>query len=213
MGASSRRVGPRWPSVTRARMKGRRSRVRSRRSRWATGGLTRARHHPCGKRAARQPAALTSVVRPGPALTWCACTTRTAKLPSRRLTTGFQSSPVRSLATGVHPQARSHAESASSPLGRVPQGRVSCPAGVKTQATMVFLGTSRPAHRASMTGIVTAAPRDNSWRGYRQRQILTCGVTGTRWRGRPGLRVRRLVRRGAPTKFYHIAMRSNDHRS
>ena len=46
----------------------------------------------------------------------------------------------------------------------------------------VFLCTSKPAHRASMTCIASSARRDSGWRGYLQRQILTCVLNGNSWR-------------------------------
>jgi transposase len=45
-----------------------------------------------------------------------------------------------------------------------------------TQATTVFLCTSKPAHRSYMTCIATSAQKDNGWRGYLKRQSLKCRI-------------------------------------
>jgi hypothetical protein len=41
-----------------------------------------------------------------------------------------------------------------------------------------------------MTCIATSAPRENGWRGYLNRQILTYVLNGNGWRCLQGLRVR-----------------------
>jgi hypothetical protein len=140
------------------------------------------------------------------------------------LNTGFQESPVLSMATGVQPHASRPSASARRAAVIVANVRVSCPAGVTTQATTVFLCTSKPAHRSSMTGIATAASRDNGWQAYLKCQMLTCVRTGDSWRCLQGLRVRLVDRLGAlvsqatsgpaaQPELYHMFMYGGDLRS
>ena len=138
-----------------------RDHVRSRRARWATGGITLARHRPGGRSAASQAASLTSVWRPGPALTCGAWPHKTSHVPASRWHTGVPSSPVRSRATGVQPPPSSQSERPHRATGIVLKVRLSCPSGVTTHATTVFLCTSKPAQRSGMLGITTAAQRDH----------------------------------------------------
>src|SRR5262249_25358450 len=91
------------------------------------------------------------------------------------------------MATWVHPHASSQAESASNSTVIVPKVRISwtqpsSPPGITTQATTVFLCTSKPAHRSYRTCIATSAHKDNGWRGYLKRPILTCVLMGDSWR-------------------------------
>src|SRR5205809_2940763 len=55
-------------------------------------------------------ASRTSVLRPGTAFRCCAWTTNNSKRPSRMLYTGFQYTPVLSIATCVHPDGFSHSD-------------------------------------------------------------------------------------------------------
>src|SRR4029453_8309574 len=128
------------------------------------------------------------------------------------------------MATCVQPQPSSQAASINSSTVIVPKVRVSWPSEVRTQATTVFLCTSKPAHRSYMTCIATSAFRNNGWQGYLKRQMLTCVLEGDRWRCLQGLRVRLLDRLVAPVsqttsgpaaqlELYHMFMGGGDHRS
>src|SRR6266566_979518 len=91
------------------------------------------------------------------------------------------------MATCVHPHASSQAESASKSTVIVPKVRISwlqppCPSGVNTQATTVFLWTSKPAHRSYMMCITTSVGRRHGGHGHLKRQILTCVLKGNSWR-------------------------------
>lgn len=109
-----------------------------------------ARNNPCCNSSAIHCASLTSVLRPGTALICWALTSSTSKWASRMLKTGFQYSPVLSMATCVHLASNNQSESASKSRVMVLKLRTSCcqpPCGVGVirQATTVFLWTSNPA--------------------------------------------------------------------
>jgi hypothetical protein len=112
------------------------------------------RTSPCAKSSAIHWASLTSVLRPGTALLWAALSSQTSKVPSRRLKTGFQSSPVLSKPMWVQPPSASQSERRNSSLVVVPKVRVSasrvpCASRVSRQTTTVRLWTSMPAQRSN----------------------------------------------------------------
>ena len=196
MVASSQSFWTRCTQVVRSRITVLRDRVRSRRARWATGGITRARHRPGGRSAASQAASLTSVWRPGPALTCGAWPHKTSPVPASRWHTGVPSSPVRSLATGVPPPPSSQSERPHRATGIVLKVRLSCPSGVTTHATTVFLCTSKPAQRSGMLGITTAAQRDHGEPGVPAWSDPDGRAHRPPWAVPAGIRVRRVDRRG-----------------
>src|SRR3989475_4610325 len=83
------------------------------------------RSRPCSSSCASHWQSLTSVLRPGTALTCCALTSRTSKLASRMWYTGRQYTPVLSIATCVQPAAVSQSASRSSSRVVVPKVRTS----------------------------------------------------------------------------------------
>ena len=102
--------------------------------------------------------------------------------------------------------------------------RLSCPSGVTTHATTVFLCTSKPAQRSGMIGITTAAQRDHGEHGYLHGQILTGGLKGHRGRCLQGSGSDWWTGAGAPLcqptsgpaaepELYHMFMRGGDLRS
>ena len=76
-----------------------RVRVRSRRSWIGCGGTKLARIRPCASRSAIQVASFTSLLRPGTPLMCAAFASTSSKRPSRMCQTGFQYTPVASIAT------------------------------------------------------------------------------------------------------------------
>src|SRR5262247_2109846 len=110
---------------------------------------------------ASQRASALSVFRPGTFLTWAALTKNTVKVSSRRLETGFQYSPVLSMATWV--MLASVSQSAKLSRSRVmvpnvlssiiPSASRPVGSGIMRQAVILFLWTSKPAHRVNTTSI------------------------------------------------------------
>src|SRR5919197_1619628 len=86
------------------------------------------------------------------------------------------------MATCVQPRTSSQSASANNSAVIVPKVRVSCPSGVRTQATTVFLCTSKPAHRSYMMFIGTSAERSHGEHGCLECQMLTCVLKGDSWR-------------------------------
>jgi len=102
-------------------------------------------------RSASQVASFTSLLRPGTFFT-CAAFARTREnRPSRMCQTGFQYTPVASIATCVHPPRSSHSASSKRPcvvVGKRPTSRSTFRLLTRRrQATTSTLCTSRPAHR------------------------------------------------------------------
>ena len=96
-------------------------------------------------------ASLTSVLRPGTFFTCAALASTSSKWPSSTCHTGFQYTPVASIATCSTPKDSSQSASSSRPDVVVAKVRTSCngapsPA-MRTQATTVCLCTSNPAQR------------------------------------------------------------------
>src|SRR5215208_6239559 len=115
---------------------------------------------PCCIRSSSHSLSRTSVLRPGTALTWAALASTTSTCGSSRLNTGFQYTPVDSIATWLTPCSTSHAPSRSRSGVIVPYVRVCwcrCPRSSTqpTVTTAVRLCTSMPAHRGDSTSIVT----------------------------------------------------------
>ena len=100
-----------------------RVRVRSRSSRCAWGGTKLARNSPCCSRSASHSLSATSVLRPGTALTCCALTSSSSQCPSKTWCTGFQYTPVDSMAAWVQPAARSQSRSVVNASVVVPKVR------------------------------------------------------------------------------------------
>jgi hypothetical protein len=126
-----------------------------------------ARSSPWRSRSAIHSQSRTSVLRPGTFLMCCALTTSTSSVPSSRLYSGFQYTPVDSIATCVQPAATSQSTNASRSAVIVPNVRISlrgvAPApGTIKQATIVFLCTSTPQQRVcttSMSRLLSDGPR------------------------------------------------------
>ena len=100
----------RLTSVARPRTKFVRCRASSRNSRWWRGGLKLGATSPWRSSSAIHSASRTSVLRPGTARTRWALRSQTVKLPSSRLKTGFQNSPVLSRPTWVQSPAASQSD-------------------------------------------------------------------------------------------------------
>ncbi len=100
----------------------------------------------------------TSVLRPGTFLMWRALTTSSSSVPSKRLESGFQYTPVDSIATRVQPVDVSQSASCRRSAVRVPKVRTSL-LGVpfadeqSRHATTVCLCTSMPQQRGWTTSI------------------------------------------------------------
>src|SRR5262245_36373693 len=110
---------------------------------------------------ASQRASALSVLRPGTCLTWAAFTRKMVTVPSKRLYTGRQYSPVLSMATCVLPTAANQSDKANRSRVSVPNSLTSmipsacCPvgSGVMRQAITVFLWTSNPAQCVNTTSM------------------------------------------------------------
>jgi hypothetical protein len=103
--ARARTPGPHWPSRRRACTRVGRARLSARHAPWPWGGRPRAWRRPERSRVARHRASAVSVGRPGPGGTGAALPKHPVTSPSTRGSTGRQSSPGRSRATGVLPPA------------------------------------------------------------------------------------------------------------
>src|ERR1700739_3940430 len=83
--------------------------------------------------------------------------------PYRMCQTGFQYTPVASIATCVHPAFSSHSASTNNPCVVVGKRRTSCPTFLfmttRRQATTSALCTSRPAHLLCNVFIATSLRR------------------------------------------------------
>src|SRR5262245_42636863 len=163
MFASSRTAWMRCTCCTISRVNCFRVRVRSRNS-WIPGGGTKLdRIRPCANRSASQVASFTSLLRPGTFFTCAAFARINANRPSRMCQTGFQYTPVASIATCVHPALSSHSASANNPCVVVGKRRTSRSTlrllMRRRQATTSTLCTSRPAHRLCNVFIATSLGR------------------------------------------------------
>src|SRR5258708_35681992 len=122
----------------------------------AEGGTKLDRISPCANRSAIQVASFTSVLRPGTFLMCAALASTNSKSSSKICHTGFQYTPVASIATCVQLQELSHSAKLNNPLVVVRKLRTSCCTGVdtqRTQATTTSLCTSRPAQRGYNTSM------------------------------------------------------------
>src|SRR6516165_2003669 len=163
MFASSRTAWMRCTCCTISRVNCFRVRVRSRKS-WIAGGGTKLDWiRPCAIRSASQVASFTSLLRPGTFFTCAAFARISANRPSRMCQTGFQYTPVASIATCVHPALSSHSASANNPCVVVGKRRTSRSTLRllirRRQATTSTLCTSRPAHRLCNVFIATSLGR------------------------------------------------------
>jgi hypothetical protein len=100
---------------------------------------------------------------PGTALMCWAFTSRSSNWPSRMFHTGFQQTPVDSIAGCVTPDSRSQSAIANRSRVKVRNRRFSCfflPFGKahNTQTVMLFLRTSRPAQRSYTTSTDSSPP-------------------------------------------------------
>src|SRR5256714_12515802 len=105
---------------------------------------------PCCNKSTIHSTSLTSIFLQGTTLICCALTTSTVKLPSSRLNTGFQYTPVASKATCVHPCSLSQSPSFNNSSVVVKEVRNSLcvlplDGCVNKQTLTVFLCTSSPA--------------------------------------------------------------------
>ena len=149
-----------------------RVRVRSRSSWIGAGGTKLLRIRPCASRSAIQVASLTSLLRPGIWRRCIALASTSSNWPSRTCQTGFQKTPVDSIATWVIPRPASQSARASSSRVVVPNVRTSwviAPATARrAQATTVFWCTSRPAHR----GCIISMGASWSWQRRRGARVI-----------------------------------------
>src|SRR6516165_4834112 len=160
MFASSRTAWMRCTCCTISRVNCFRVRVRSRNS-WIAGGGTKLDWiRPCANRSASQVASFTSLLRPGTFFTCAAFARISANRPSRMCQTGFQYTPVASIATCLHPALSNHSASANNPCVVVGKRRTSRSTLrlliSRRQATTSTLCTSRPAHRLCNVFIATS---------------------------------------------------------
>ncbi len=134
----------RLASRARASINCRRSRVSSRSSRTGGGGTKLPRSSPCSSNCESHWQSLTSVLRPGTALTGWALTSRSARPQlSRMWYTGHQETPVLSMATCVHPAAVSQSANLSSPRVVVPKVGAAPRAGTPETGGDGLLGARR----------------------------------------------------------------------
>ena len=136
-----------------------RVRVRSRSSWIGAGGTKLPRISPCANRSAIQAASFRSLLRPGTFRMCCALASTSVNdsSSSRTCHTGFQYTPVASIATCVQPASVSQAASSSRPAVVVANSRCSVvtfrPAAMRTHAFTHREWTSNPAHRGYKTSI------------------------------------------------------------
>ena len=136
-----------------------RVRVRSRNSWIGAGGTKLPRISPCANRSAIQAASFRSLLRPGTFRMCCALASTSVNdaSSSRTCHTGFQYTPVASIATCVQPASVSQAASASRPAVVVANSRCSVvtfrPAAMRAHAFTHREWTSNPAHRACKTSM------------------------------------------------------------
>src|SRR5262245_6605818 len=119
---------------------------------------------PCRKRSANHSQSRTSVLRPGTALICRALTNTTCSCPSKILNTGFQSTPVLSIATWLQPASLSQSSKANKSAVMVEKVRISFFPALSKQATTVLACTSIPQPHSYPTCIT---PPSSSWRENR----------------------------------------------
>jgi len=105
-------------------------------------------------------ASLTSVLRPGTFLMCRAVARTNVNVSSSRCQTGFQYTPVASIATCVQPCAVSQSDRASTAVVVVPTAATTCSVSplaraMHAQATTLSLCTSSPAQRGDRSSITT----------------------------------------------------------
>src|SRR5215207_9033643 len=151
MVAACKVLSMRWTWLAFSRVSCLRARVRSRSACSESEGTKLGRMRPWASRSASHVASFTSVLRPGTALTGWALASTSSKSPAKTAQTGFQYTPVASIATAVTPWPVSHSESRSNSavvVAKVSTNRTTPPASAKrTQATMVSRWMSSPAQR------------------------------------------------------------------
>ena len=180
--ASSSTVCTRVATRVRSSATTARSRGRSRSSRCGRSGTKLARSNPHCRQCAIHSASLTSLLRPGTFLRCWALTSSTVHCPSSRVYTGFQNTPVDSIATCVTPAARNQSLSSNRSAVIVPTCRISLstrPSGWswRPQTMMVALCTSSPA---------TVPSSPSMWPlGSCPRRPLPVVIAPSLW-GRPG---------------------------
>ena len=157
MFASSSTFWIRWTCWARSRTSCLRARVRSRRARIGVGGTRLPRISPWASRSAIQVASFMSLLRPGMFRMCIALANTSSNRPSKTCQTGFQYTPLDSIATCVHPCCSSQSASRNNSWVVVPK-RSSVrwtrgPSACRAQATTLAGCTSNPAHRAYMTSI------------------------------------------------------------
>src|SRR5262245_9185329 len=155
-----------WPAFSRTSC----LRVRSSpRSSWIAGcGTKLARTSPCANNSDSHVASFTSVLRPGTFFTCTAFARMSSKLLSASTChTGFQYTPVASIATCVQPFSSSHSLNSIRPAVVVANVRTKCdaslPAVRRTHATTVSLCTSRPAQRGYITSMISSPVAPSAW--------------------------------------------------
>src|SRR5882724_4431130 len=134
----------------------------------AGSGTKLARTNPCANNSDSHVASFTSVLRPGTFLTWAALAKTSSKLPSASTChTGFQYTPVASIATCVQPLVASHSPNSIRLAVIVANVRTerdtSPPAAMRTHATTVSLCTSRPAQRGYITSMISSPVASPAW--------------------------------------------------
>jgi len=151
--ASCSTFSSRWISAARASICVLRYRVSSRSSRIGGGGTKLGRIIPCAATSASHSASVRSVFRPGTFLTARALHSHTVNVDSSAYTTGFQYTPVASIATSFTHLSASHASSSRSPAVVVVNrsfSKTTPPRGprLRTHATTLSRWTSSPATRS-----------------------------------------------------------------
>ena len=139
-----------------------RVRVRSRSAWIAIGGTKLARIRPCASRSASQVASFTSVLRPGTFLTCIALASTSSNASARTAQTGFQYTPVASIAAWVTPWPASQRARRSSSEVVVPNVSARCStrpwSTTRAQATTLSRWTSSPAQRGCKTSMTPSSP-------------------------------------------------------
>src|SRR5262245_33322979 len=135
-------------------------------------------NNPCRNKSANHSQSRTSVLRPGTALMWRALTKITVRRLSRILNTGFQYTPVLSIATCVHPTLLSQSPSCNSSSVIVAKVRISLRPFVTRHATTVLACTSSPQQHSYTTSIASSF---RSWRENRTCQRLCSACSPHGW--------------------------------
>jgi hypothetical protein len=121
---------------------------------------------PCASRSAIHVASLTSVLRPGTFLMCIAFASTSSKLPSSTCHTGFQYTPVASMATWVTPCSVSHSDNAMSSFVVAPNVRTSCAtepsATTRAHATTVSHRDEHPDLHISNEELPRSPPRGSA---------------------------------------------------